>query len=227
MPSRAVLIAFSIRSRGRFFTRAAAMAARRRGLCPGSGMPVLAETMISRTSLLKIFAFFASDAFLLCITFFAWECPAIVLSPKFSRYLPRPVFEGKGFRRLDDGPAFWQTGSMDAQHDGASTVREGRAFAAILRVTGLCLLVSLILGRGLYFRADRIFAPTPMVSALRYVPTWTDGPVFYVVIAALACRSCACGSAGRPGSYWPAISTGCCRTSNASRRTTISTASHC
>src|SRR5262249_15225020 len=76
-PGCAALIARSMRSRGRFCLRPAWIAARRRGLCAGSGIPCLAATMISRASLLKILPFFASLTLFWCMTFFAWGWPAI------------------------------------------------------------------------------------------------------------------------------------------------------
>ncbi|BAE52025.1 hypothetical protein amb3221 [Paramagnetospirillum magneticum AMB-1] len=57
--------------------RAATMAARRRGLAAGSGMPDLAETVSSRISLVKTLARLASCAPLRCMMFLNCECPAI------------------------------------------------------------------------------------------------------------------------------------------------------
>ena len=86
------------------------MAERKRGLCAGSGMPDLADTIISRTSLLKTFAFLASDAPLLCMTFFAWEWPAIIRSVCNVRYFgtardwPQGLRRPNGFLRVEVQP---------------------------------------------------------------------------------------------------------------------------
>jgi len=68
---------------GIFALRAACTALARRGLAAGSGRPDLAATVISRASLLKIFAFFLSCAPLRCMMFLNWEWPAMVVFCQF------------------------------------------------------------------------------------------------------------------------------------------------
>src|ERR1700748_670694 len=60
-----------------FSCRAATTAARSRGFIAGSGVPSLAETVISRASLLKSFDFWASCRPLRCMMFLNWEWPAM------------------------------------------------------------------------------------------------------------------------------------------------------
>src|SRR4028119_2410399 len=64
-------------SLGMFSARAARIAARRRGFMLGSGMPILAATVISRASLEKTLERTASTLPLRCMMFLNCECPAI------------------------------------------------------------------------------------------------------------------------------------------------------
>src|SRR5262245_29638019 len=78
-------MARSIVSRVMFATSAAFTAARRRGFIAGSGMPCLAETVISRISLPKAWARLAPWAALRCMTFLACEWPAMAASLSSNR----------------------------------------------------------------------------------------------------------------------------------------------
>ena len=69
-------MARSILSLGMDWARALATARRRRELKAGSGMPILAATVISRASLEKTFERAASDLPLRCMMFLACEWPA-------------------------------------------------------------------------------------------------------------------------------------------------------
>src|SRR5262245_16199352 len=73
-------MARSILSLGMFSTRAAMMAARRRGFMAGSGNPSLADTVISRASFPNSLDLTASWRPLRCMMFLNWEWPAMVLS---------------------------------------------------------------------------------------------------------------------------------------------------
>src|SRR5690349_9110599 len=73
-------MARSMVSRVMLATSAAFTAARRRGFIAGSGMPVLAETVISRISLPKAWARLAPWVALRCMTFLACEWPAMAAS---------------------------------------------------------------------------------------------------------------------------------------------------
>jgi hypothetical protein len=73
-------MARSMLSFGMFSARAASMAARRRGFMAGSGIPSLAETVISRASLENSFERTLSWRPLRCMMFLNWECPAMASS---------------------------------------------------------------------------------------------------------------------------------------------------
>jgi len=64
-----------------FSARAFWIASLRRGFIFGSGMPVLAATVISRASLPKTLERRASAAPFLCMMFLNWECPAMARRP--------------------------------------------------------------------------------------------------------------------------------------------------
>src|SRR5262245_43554515 len=70
-------MARSITSLDMLCALAAMMAALRRGLCAGSGMPSLAETVISRDSLENSLDFCASCRFFRNMMFLNWEWPAM------------------------------------------------------------------------------------------------------------------------------------------------------
>src|SRR5438105_7653139 len=70
-------MARSILSFGMFSWRAATTAARNRGFIAGSGVPNLADTVISRASLPNSFDFWASCRPLRCMMFLNWEWPAM------------------------------------------------------------------------------------------------------------------------------------------------------
>src|SRR3954466_8488456 len=72
-------------SLGMFSARAARIAARRRGFMLGSGMPILAATVISRASLENTLDRTASTLPLRCMIFLNCECPAMGASGKFGR----------------------------------------------------------------------------------------------------------------------------------------------
>src|SRR5580704_8952863 len=86
----AFLMARSMVSLVMFSARAAMMAARSRGFMAGSGVPSLAETVISRASLPNNFDFAASCRPLRCMMFLNCEWPAIVHSLRLSRHLIFP-----------------------------------------------------------------------------------------------------------------------------------------
>src|SRR6478752_2356455 len=71
-------------SRVMLASRAAMVAARRRGLAAGSGEPKRAAVVISRISLVKIFALAASWRPLRCMMFLNWEWPAMALTTRLS-----------------------------------------------------------------------------------------------------------------------------------------------
>src|SRR5580700_9522520 len=73
-----------------FSARAAMMAARSRAFMAGSGVPSLAETVISRASLPNNFDFTASCRPLRCMMFLNCEWPAIVHSLRLSRHVIFP-----------------------------------------------------------------------------------------------------------------------------------------
>src|SRR5271154_131834 len=73
-----------------FSARAAMMAARNRAFMAGSGVPSLAETVISRASLPNNFDFTASCRPLRCMMFLNCEWPAIVHSLRLSRHVIFP-----------------------------------------------------------------------------------------------------------------------------------------
>src|SRR5580693_3680042 len=73
-----------------FSARAAMMAARNRAFMAGSGVPSLAETVISRASLPNNFDFAASCRPLRCMMFLNCEWPGIVHSLRLSRHLIFP-----------------------------------------------------------------------------------------------------------------------------------------
>src|SRR5687768_17567873 len=62
---------------GMFSARAASTAARKRGFIAGSGVPILAETVISRASFPNSLDFAASCRPLRCMMFLNCECPAM------------------------------------------------------------------------------------------------------------------------------------------------------
>src|ERR1700754_1274240 len=70
-------------------SRAAIIAARRRGLALGSAAPKRAAVVISRISLVKIFALAASWRPLRCMMFLNWEWPAIALTTILSEAFGR------------------------------------------------------------------------------------------------------------------------------------------
>src|SRR3954462_8976562 len=72
-------MARSMPSFGIFSARAAMMAARSRAFIDGSGSPSLAETVISRASLLKSLDLALSCRPLRCMMFLNWECPAMLV----------------------------------------------------------------------------------------------------------------------------------------------------
>src|SRR6202030_730328 len=69
-----------------FSARAAMIAARSRGFMAGSGVPSLAETVISRASLPNNFDFAASCRPLRCMMFLNCEWPALFLDLRLSRH---------------------------------------------------------------------------------------------------------------------------------------------
>src|SRR5262245_27042105 len=82
-------MARSIVSRVMLASRAAVIAARRRGLDAGSGEPKRADVVISRISLVKILARWASWRPLRCMMFLNCEWPAIARSTRFSDLMGR------------------------------------------------------------------------------------------------------------------------------------------
>src|SRR6516162_593623 len=72
-----------------FASRAAIVAARRRGLDAGSGEPSRAAVVISRISLVKTFALAASCRPLRCMMFLNCEWPAIALTTRLSEAFGR------------------------------------------------------------------------------------------------------------------------------------------
>src|SRR5262252_8138781 len=92
-------MARSMLSFGMFSWRAATTAARNRGFIAGSGVPSLAETVISRASLPKSFDFWASWRPLRCMMFLNWEWPAMA----GSRYQSGNEDEGGGLIGREPG----------------------------------------------------------------------------------------------------------------------------
>src|SRR5260370_37871298 len=88
-------MARSILSFDMFSVRAARMAARSRAFIPGSGDPILPETVISRASLPNSLALTASCRPLRCMMFLNCECPAMASSllPKSRSRLLEPAAE--------------------------------------------------------------------------------------------------------------------------------------
>src|SRR5262249_14248079 len=88
-----------------FSTRAAIMAARRRGFIAGSGMPSFAATVISRASLPNSFDLAASWRPLRCMMFLNWECPAMVVLCRdpINTMLRRADARANPLRSRDDG----------------------------------------------------------------------------------------------------------------------------
>src|SRR4051812_46313104 len=84
-------------------SRAAIIAARRRGLAPGSGAPRRAAVVISRISLVKIFALAASCRPLRCMMFLNWEWPAIALTTRLSEVFGRLYHFSCGLGLLETG----------------------------------------------------------------------------------------------------------------------------
>src|SRR3954470_8411134 len=106
-------MARSMVSRVILASRAAIVAARRRGLAAGSAAPSRAAVVISRISLVKIFALTASWRPLRCMMFLNWEWPAIALTTRLS--------EKKGWLYHFS----WHLGPLDTAEAGVRTKKGG------------------------------------------------------------------------------------------------------
>src|SRR3954452_15245326 len=88
---------------------AALTAARRRGFMSGSGMPILAATVISRLSLENMPERFLSCAPLRCMMFLNLEWPAIALSRnRVARLRPAAAFRAMAAGRKNGRRGFAQ-----------------------------------------------------------------------------------------------------------------------
>src|SRR5215510_11577061 len=106
-------MARSIVSRVMLASRAAIIAARRRGLDAGSGEPKRADVVISRISLVKILARWASWRPLRCMMFLNCEWPAIARSTRFSDLMGRLYHFS------------WALGVLEAVHQPLITKKAG------------------------------------------------------------------------------------------------------